>query len=179
MPLKPQDLVVCLKLALQGAPERWTYPELARSLSLSDSEANAAAHRASDAGLLTRARGRGAKPRPVRDALLEFVEHGARFAFFACPGEVVRGMPTAYSAPPLSAVVQTGSNETLVWPDALGESRGQTIVPLYPTVPAAARRDPALHEVLALVDAIRVGRARERVLAVRELKQRLAGVDDR
>ncbi|MGA7802557.1 MAG: nucleotidyltransferase domain-containing protein, partial [Gammaproteobacteria bacterium] len=38
----------------------------------------------------------------------------------------------------------------------------------------AAKRDPALYALLALVDAIRGGRARERALAMKELKQRLA-----
>ena len=33
--------------------------------------------------------------------------------------------------------------------------------PLYKNVPTAARRDPKLYELLALVDAIRDGRARD------------------
>jgi hypothetical protein len=40
-------------------------------------------------------------------------------------------------------------------------------------VPHAALRDPALYELLALVDAIRDGRARERNLAERVLVRRL------
>jgi len=34
-------------------------------------------------------------------------------------------------------------------------------------------KDPSLHELLALVDALRVGRAREKELALKELKKRL------
>jgi len=45
--------------------------------------------------------------------------------------------------------------------------------PLYKNVPYAALRDPALYELLALVDAIRDGRARERNLAERDLVRRL------
>ena len=45
--------------------------------------------------------------------------------------------------------------------------------PLYRTVPAAALRDPILYELLALVDALRDGRARERQLAAQELIARL------
>jgi len=40
-------------------------------------------------------------------------------------------------------------------------------------VPHAALRDPNLYQLLALVDAIRDGRARERNLAERDLVQRL------
>jgi hypothetical protein len=47
--------------------------------------------------------------------------------------------------------------------------------PLHPAVPDAARRDNRLWELLALVDAIRIGNARERNLAGRELKKRLNG----
>ena len=46
-------------------------------------------------------------------------------------------------------------------------------MPLYPSVPEAALKDEKLHELLALVDALRVGRAREKELAIRELKKRL------
>jgi hypothetical protein len=40
-------------------------------------------------------------------------------------------------------------------------------------VPAAARRNSALYDLLALVDALRIGRARERNLAEKELTVRL------
>jgi hypothetical protein len=56
-----------------------------------------------------------------------------------------------------------------VWPDADGDVRGVTLDPLHKTVPKAARKDPVLlHELLALVDALRDGRARERRIAERE-----------
>jgi hypothetical protein len=48
-------------------------------------------------------------------------------------------------------------------------------VPLYRSVPGAALRDPAFYEWLALVDAVRSGRARERRMAADELGRRLAG----
>ena len=44
---------------------------------------------------------------------------------------------------------------------------------LYASVPGAARRDRALYDLLALVDAIRIGRARERALAEKEITHRL------
>ena len=51
--------------------------------------------------------------------------------------------------------------------------RGVTVEPLYKTAPAAALRDPFLYELLALIDALREGRARERKLAEKELIDRL------
>jgi hypothetical protein len=61
-----------------------------------------------------------------------------------------------------------------VWPDANGEYRGLEFAPLYRSAPQAAKRDPVLYELLALVDAVRGGRARERQIAGDELKKRLA-----
>ena len=61
-----------------------------------------------------------------------------------------------------------------MWPDAEGTVRGEGLRPLYRSVPGAARRDPGLYELLALVDAIRSGRARERKIAVAELEARLS-----
>jgi hypothetical protein len=60
-----------------------------------------------------------------------------------------------------------------VWPDPDGRVQGAAVQPLYASVPGAARRDPALYDLLALVDALRIGRARERNLAEKEIAQRL------
>jgi hypothetical protein len=60
-----------------------------------------------------------------------------------------------------------------VWPDPAGRARGQTLMPLYPKLPAAAREDARLYELLALVDALRIGQARERNVAARLLEERL------
>jgi len=174
--LKPQDLLATLALTLpRFQSAAWTYSELASTLGLSVSEANAATRRAAEAGLMTSSPRRGAKPKPIRRALLEFVDHGVRYAFFVHRGDVTRGTPTAHSAPPLSALLDASEEAALVWPDAKGKVRGQAVIPLYPTVPHAVRATPGLYEALALVDAIRVGRARERELASRELGRRIAG----
>ena len=67
------------------------------------------------------------------------------------------------------------SNTVLVWPDASSSTMGQSLQPLYKTVPKAAAEDPALYGYLALVDAIRVGGARESSVAIKLLKKELRG----
>jgi hypothetical protein len=62
---------------------------------------------------------------------------------------------------------------SFVWPWAKGNVRGHSIIPLYSSVPEAARQDDKLYELLALVDALRIGRAREKNLAINELKKRI------
>jgi hypothetical protein len=48
-----------------------------------------------------------------------------------------------------------------------------SVEPLYRTVPEAVAGDSELYELLALIDAIRVGRAREIKIAHDELSRRL------
>ena len=142
----------------------WTYASLAARLDLSASEAHAAVKRAGMAGLV---RGRAVD----RRALLEFLEHGVRYAFYAIRGAPTRGVPTGVLAPPLNALMS--AKEGPVWPSADGTTRGYALEPLYRTAPAAAQRDARVHEVLALIDALREGGARERESAIRELRLRL------
>lgn len=173
MTLKPQDVVVLLKLAVHPNAE-WTYQRLAVELLISQSEVHAAVRRAVAAKLMSNTTASG---RPVRAALLEFLVHGVKYAFPAKRGEFTRGMPTAHAAPPLNKSIVANPNEPPpVWPYAEGATRGYALAPLYPTVPQAAAKDAPLYESLALVDAIRDGRARERNLATKELESRLQAV---
>jgi len=169
MILKPQDLVVLLKLVALGS-QGWTFQRLAVELSISQSEVHAAVRRVVAASLMTQASSAG---RPVRAALLEFLVHGAKYAFPPKRGELTRGVPTGYAAPPLDKLIGGSSEPPPVWPYAEGKVRGYALAPLYRSVPEAALRDPALYELLALVDAIRDGRARERSLARQAIEQRL------
>ncbi|MBL8900715.1 MAG: hypothetical protein JNM84_23990 [Planctomycetes bacterium] len=166
MSLRPQDLLLALKLAV--VPEVPSLAELGVALGLSASQCHAALKRAAAAGLVD------AKSRRVRQAaLLEFVVHAAKYVFPPRRGPLTRGIPTAHSAPPLRESISNGESPC-VWPDPEGDVRGEALHPIYKTAPLAARRDPALHELLALLDAVRAGRARERNLAVAELERRIA-----
>jgi hypothetical protein len=60
-----------------------------------------------------------------------------------------------------------------VWPDPDGKVKGASVQPLYASVVKAATNDSALYDLLALVDAIRLGRARDRNIAEEELTIRL------
>lgn len=61
-----------------------------------------------------------------------------------------------------------------VWPDMDGKVKGRAIEPLHSGVPKATQADPQLYALLALVDVLRVGRAREREFAEAELAKRIA-----
>jgi len=169
MMLKPQDLLVVLKLWV-GRGKTWTYPLLAQELGISLSEVHGAVKRAAKAGFLLEANLAHA-PNPM--ALREFLVHGAKFAFPADRGGMTRGVPTAHAAAPLNAEIVPDGEPSPVWPHLEGTARGLAFAPLFPAAPAAAMRDSALYEMLALLDAIRGGRARERQRAIQLLEDRL------
>jgi hypothetical protein len=166
--LRPQDIVLLLKLVAGERGRRWLGKDLARELSLSASEVSEALARCRYSRLLD--------PDPISyrvqpRALAEFLVHGLPYVFAAHPGPPARGLLTGASAPPLSQTF--GAEPAYVWPHADGEHWGAAIESLYPGAPAAARRDARLHELLALVDALRLGRPRERTLAGQLLEEAL------
>jgi hypothetical protein len=174
MELKPQDLLVLLKVVAHP-PQRWTYAALGEALALSASEAHASVKRAVASGLaVAPARGEWS---PVRPSLLEFVLHGARYVWPATPGSVKRGVPTAFGAEPLASHLTVAPGEAPVWAHPTGSAKGPTLSPLYRTAPQAALADPALHRLLALLDALRIGRARERGLAAKLMEVELTRFD--
>jgi hypothetical protein len=174
MELKPQDLLVLLKVAAHP-PQRWTYAALGAALSMSASETHASVQRAVASGLaVAPARGQWS---PIRANLLEFVLHGVRYVWPAIPGPVKRGVPTAFGAEPLASQLTAAPGEAPVWAHPKGTSKGPTLSPLYRTAPQAALADPALHRLLALLDALRTGRARERALAAKLMQAELMRLD--
>jgi hypothetical protein len=139
---------------------------LADELFISQSEISQCLSRSKYAGLLQFDR-----KKVNKQSLMEFLQYGIKYVFPQQPGAIVRGVPTAHSAPPMDAIIQ--SEEKYVWPSGKGSVRGQSIIPLYPSVVDAVKLDSLLHELLALIDALRVGRAREREIAIQELKKRI------
>ncbi len=163
--MRPHDIVVLLKIAAKGkAP--WQMKDLANELEISASEVTESLNRSVKAGLMSTS-----KKTLMKQALLEFLQYGLKYVYPEHPGAMVRGIPTAHSAPPLNEII--ASNEAYVWLYSEGTVRGQRIEPLYKTVPSASLKDKKLYELLALTDAMRVGRAREKELALKELKQRI------
>lgn len=169
MLLKPQDVYVALKIVAAGSG-RPPYAHLAMDLGMSASEVHASVKRAQTARLL---HGPDDDDRPNLAALEEFLVHGLKYAFPAEPGQLTRGVPTSYAAEPLRRKIPPGTNPIPVWPYAEGKDRGFAITPLHRSAPMAALRDLQFYEYLALADALREGRARDRRYAEEELHERL------
>ena len=170
MTLKPQDIVIALKMVAVGK-NKWTYSKLAYELAMSPAEIHAGVKRLFASSLVIKSP--TAPAQPVKQSLAEFLVHGIKYAFPPARGGITRGMATGFSAPPLDKEFVNTSELPLVWPDPEGNSRGEEFTPLYRSVPKAAHQDRQLYELLALVDAIRGGRARERKIAINKLQKRL------
>jgi predicted transcriptional regulator len=163
--MRPHDVLILLKIAAK-ANQNWLMKDLAYELGVSASEVSESLNRSVIAGLMARD-----KKRLMQLALLDFLEHGLRYVYPQQPGALKRGMPTAHSARPLNEIIE--SNEPYIWPYANGNVRGQSIEPLHPKVPEASLKDPVFYELVALCDSLRVGKAREKNIAIEELKKRI------
>lgn len=104
---------------------------------------------------------------------MEFLTHGLKYAFPPDRGSMVRGVPTGAAAEPLKSRLLEDNEPPTVWPYAEGKVRGIALAPLYKGAPEAALGDSKFYGVLALCDAIRSGRTRERNLAVELLEKEI------
>jgi len=157
-----------LETVASALRRRRRYQRLASSLGLSTSQVHRSVESGQQSGLLLG----GSKTRVDRRGLSGLLVSGVRHVYPAQAGKMARGMPTAHSAPPLSGHL-TDDGPALVWPFPEGQARGMAVGPLCKHVPAAAERDRTFYEMLALVDALRIGRARERALAEEHLREHL------
>jgi len=155
--LKPQDIVIIMKILAKGEQE-WAQGSLAHELGMSPSEVNAGIKRASHANLLQR---KDSKVLPIRKSIEEFLIHGLKYVFPVERGEPTRGIPTAYASPFFNDALVDGSELQPVWPDPNGKVKGYALKPLYKCVPNAVKHDQQLYQYLSIIDALRSGRARE------------------
>lgn len=168
--LKPIDLLVGLKILTSR--QDWTQMGIAAELCLSSSQVNSAIKQLLEANLFTLRQG---KAYPIYAALKEFILYGVSYCFSAKTGGLTVGVPTAYAAEPLSHEISIGNDPIPIWPYAQGKSRGVTLEPLHKNVPKALSQfpDPHLQEILVLLDALRIGRAREKKIAQKLLITKL------
>lgn len=184
--LKPQDIVLLLKLLANPKHLNWSQKQLAVHLCMSVSEVNAGLKRLTKSGLLSQSAtqlwGVGSlgqtlpvKILPVIESCEELLIYGVKYFFPGELGEYNRGIATSYAAPIFKKLIAPGEDPIPVWPHAEGNQRGLTLEPLYPSVAKSITQypDQDFYDLLALVDAIRQGRTRERNIAIKILREKL------
>jgi hypothetical protein len=163
--IKSQDILIVLKIvAFNG--KSWKQGDLADQLGLSRAEVSNSLTRSVAVGLLDDQR------QPQHQAILEFILFGLKYVFPAKRGAIGRGVLTTPCAAPMSGKLVVTGDDFCVWPSIDGPAKGQEVEPLYRSVPEAIKTDPALYELLVLVDAIRLGNSKEVKLASDELRRR-------
>ncbi len=161
------DILVLLGL-LRHEAGNWTVRSLAQELGLP----SASVQRSLDRLAATPAF--DARRRRVSlGACDELFDHALRYLAPAEARGETRGLATSWAAPPLSKHLAPSDELPPVWPDPHGELRGLEVAPLHPAVIPLARADSKMYELLALIDALRLGDTRTRGLAVELLRARI------
>jgi predicted transcriptional regulator len=163
--MRPHDVAILLKIVAKGN-EKWLMKDLAQELQISPSEISESINRSIIGGLIS-----NDKKSLKKLALIDFLKSGLRYVFPQQPGSITRGVGTSISAPPLKE--EFFSDENFVWPYGKGTMRGQSIEPLHPKTPEACLNDSKYYELMALTDAIRIGKVREQNLAFKFLQERI------
>jgi hypothetical protein len=162
--LRPSDIVVALQLAIDPSAQ---FKTIAESTGISAGECHNAVRRLRLSQLLL-----ADERRPSNDALHQFLVQGMAFAFPAVIGTGTVGVPTAHSSPAFRGILE--SSDHVVWAHADGSARGQSLIPLYSGAPMLPGLNARLYELLAVLDALRMGTTRVRKLAAEMLATRLA-----
>ena len=163
--MRPHDVAVLLKIAAKEGTD-WYMKDLAYELGISASEVSESINRSVIAGLIFED-----KKRLMKTALLDFLKYGLPYVYPQKPGALVRGLPTAHCAAPLNKIIQ--GEEQYVWPYAEGSVRGQAIEPLHVNIPEACLKDQVFYEYMVLCDTLRLGKVREKNIALEELEKRI------
>lgn len=181
--LKPQDIVILLKIISAQTKDKINplpQKDLATYLCMSASEVSEGTKRLLLSGLLAPVSkeigGQNIIVRtPVKAACEECLISGVKYFFPVQLQGYTRGIATSYAAPLFEKHIVLGRDPIPIWPYAEGEHRGLVLEPLYRSVPKSVAKypDELFYELLVLIDAIRSGRARERNMAAKLLRERI------
>lgn len=166
--LKPQDVLVACYLATRAGREWPTHAALASALHLAQSTVHASLGSLRAARLVV-----GAEPALDGTRLLSFLVHGVPVLYYPRRVHVLRGTPTGIFSPAFRDRFTAAGDVPTVWPYSRGKEEGEGLLPLYPSVAAASAKDSSLYQVMAAVDVLRAGRAREREAATRYFEELL------
>lgn len=162
--IKDQDIIILLMLCL--ADKTILQKDIADRAKISRAATSIAINRLVDINLLAADR-----QQVMKRNFMDFLIYGMPYVFPAKLGAVTKGIATHISAEPLKKFFSATQN--FVWPYASGKIVGQSIKPIYHSVPDIIGAEVQLYEALTLIDALRIGQAREKKKAISLLKKLL------
>jgi DNA-binding MarR family transcriptional regulator len=158
--IQPGDVLVAAKLAVSDSSA--SVRQLEQELGMSKSSVANAIRRLRELDLVKD--DAGGVRRVNRLALRDFFEHAVRWIAPAKVGDFELGLPTAHASEAMADKL-SGDDDPVVMPLPHGPVRGRAVTPIHPRAPQAAAKDPKLRSLLAIVDAFRIGGARQREVA--------------
>jgi hypothetical protein len=170
--LRAQDvLVICKLFSLNGGD--WTFNRLSDDLGISASEVHNSVARCKSSQHII-CPGGALKVAPKN--LFELLAYAVPRIFYAVRGGLEMGMPTGAHMPTIKMSFNSiDKTVPLVWPCSDGTVRGESLLPIYSSVPQAASKDTVLYELLSLVEIIRVGESKSKKQAIALLEKRILG----
>lgn len=166
--MKSLDVVVLCKIFIFQSIGKsiWTYSQLSEETCLSVGEVHASVKRLKASCLFDEF-----TKTVIPPAFVEFLVYGIKYCFPAEIGAPERGIATSHSAPIFREDIVQSDVDKYVWAYRNGKQKGISIKPLSKNAPMAALRDPKMYDFLALIDAIRIGRSRERSIATEKIQR--------
>lgn len=168
--LKPQD---CLVLASRIFHPSYDQQNTAAQVMISQSSASYSYQRLRNASLLLKS-GEANLANSI-----EFMIYAIKYLYPAKLSNLSVGIPTAHSHPSLNFVNWKGQFP-IIWPFVIVDDsidseiklvRGETLQPIHKNVPFVSFVHYEFHQLFALIDMIRIGKAREKKIAQDELKK--------
>jgi hypothetical protein len=147
--LKPQDILVLLKLLANPGFE-WRQVDLAISLGLSQAETGLGLRRLWNSRLVDQN-----KKLPNKINATEFLIYGLKYIYPVERGAITKGISTI-EPPTGKKNISKDIGKSFVWACDQGNTQGQSIQPIYPSVAVAALKDSFLYELLVLTDGLRL-----------------------
>ncbi len=164
--LRPYDPVIALYL---GSLQKWNnYEQASEDLMMSPSMIFNAVKRLRYARLVS-----DSLNQVNQKALGDFIQYGVPYSFADQPMEVTVGIPTSWGCPALKPSFNSAENTPDVWAHKDGKIRGYRVEPLHKNFPDACLKNEKIYNYCGLIDAIRVGRAREKKIAIDLIKEML------
>lgn len=166
--MRPVDIVVLVYLYVEQSrrnsrshfdSELWTYQSLADALLLPKSSLFRSIQNAEAGRLLNNKRLNEAR-------FIHFLMYGVPVIFPVTTGSMDIGTPTSMTANLFGSAYQLVSTTPHIWPNPNGQIKGIAIEPLHASAVGLAERDSDAHRLLAAVDGLRLGGARETEMAL-------------
>lgn len=110
-----------------------------------------------------------------KKALFELIKYAIPYLYPPKQLGLDYGVLTGFAAPVLKDELTSAGTSIYIWPSEYGTAFGQVLEPIYKTVAFASTHDQFVYNCFALIDAYRLGKAREKDIAIKLIEKEILG----